>query len=88
MRGSRPFGMHTVLEFLTRLVDVVVVFFRTFLDPSAADDFARRQSNRRGGGGPGGPPKPPPGGGGYGRRIAGLNDLRDASGNCAAGGGA
>ena len=87
MRGSRPFGVQIILDFIRSILDFIFVFFKTLFDPSAADDFSRRQSNRRGGGG--GPPKPPPGGGGgYGRRIAGLSDLRDASGSCAAGGGA
>jgi hypothetical protein len=66
------------------------VFFKTIFDPKAADEYTERKSKGVGGytGGGGAPG----GGGGGGRgptyrgaRIAGLGDLRDASGNCAAG---
>ncbi len=67
------------------------MFFKTIFDPKAADEYTARKSKGFGGytGGGGGSA---PGGGGGGRgptyrgaRIAGLGDLRDASGNCAAG---
>jgi hypothetical protein len=68
------------------------VFFKTIIDPKAADEYTERKSKGSGGytGGSGGGGGPSGGGGGRGptyrgARIAGLGDLKDASGNCAAG---
>lgn len=72
----------------------IVVFFKTILDPKAADDYVARRKRASDGGSVGGKPGGKPGGGGgggprgptyRGPRIAGLSDLRDAGGNCAAG---
>jgi len=79
------------VDFLRGIIEFLTVFFKTIFDPTAADEYTERKrkgsggfSTGSGGGGAGG------GGGGRGptyrgARIAGLGDLRDAGGNCAAG---
>ena len=66
-------GLRAFLAFITSIVNFFIFFFKTILNPSAADDYAKR--SRRGGGPGGGPPRPP-----RGPRITGLSDLRDAGG--------
>ena len=92
VEANRPFGVHTLVAFFWSVIDFLVFFFKTIIDPKAAEEYAKRRNKGRGGGsstgggGPsggsgGGPPRPP-----YrGARITGLSDLRDAGGNCAAG---
>lgn len=93
VHGKRPFGIHTIVDFFRGIIEFLTIFFKTIFDPKAADEYTERKrkgsggfTGGSGGGGAGG------GGGGGGRgptyrgaRIAGLGDLRDASGNCAAG---
>ncbi|KAL4425729.1 hypothetical protein ABPG75_009745 [Micractinium tetrahymenae] len=77
VHGSGPaLGLRAILRFIQGIINFVLFFFRTILNPTAADDYAAR--NRRGGGGGsggGGGPRPP-----RGARFTGLGDLRDASG--------
>lgn len=90
MHGKGPLA-HRIVALFWSIIDFIVFFFKTIIDPKAAEDYAKRSNKGRGGGsstgggggGPsgGGPPRPP-----YrGPRITGLGDLRDAGGNCAAG---
>ncbi|EFN57467.1 expressed protein [Chlorella variabilis] len=83
----RPAGNgppRALLAFVTGIVNFIMYFFRTILNPSAAQEYSGR--SRRGGGGGGGPgggpPRPP-----RGPRITGLSDLRDAGGAAACGAG-
>ena len=80
-----------LINFFHSIINFIVIFFKTIYDPKAADDYIKKREkgtkggfsitggSGNGGGGGGGPPRPPT------RRIAGLSDLRDAGGNCAAG---
>ena len=68
------------IQAVKNLIALILLFFKTIIDPSAASHVIEKQENRRrstgvklGGERPRGP------------RIAGLSDLKDAGGNCAAG---
>ena len=95
IRGSdsRDVGQR-IISFFKKLIEIIVFFFKTIIDPKASDDFVQKQQRSAAraasssGTGTGGKaaqksiPRRPFGGPG---RIMGLGDLRDASGNCAAG---
>lgn len=83
VHGPAPaLGLKAILSFVQGFINFIIYFFKTILNPGAADEYAGR--SRRGSGGGGGP-----GGGGppRGPRITGLSDLRDASGAAACGAG-
>lgn len=88
----QPF-LRRLVAWFKGIVALITVFFKTILDPKAADDYVTRRKRSSGGGSAGGKPGGGGGGGGggpprpnyRGPRIAGLSDLRDAGGNCAAG---
>lgn len=86
VHGNGPL-VHRIVALFWSIIDFIVFFFKTIVDPKAAEDYAKRKNKGRGGGsstgggGGGGPPRPPYGG----PRITGLGNLRDAGGNCAAG---
>lgn len=93
IRGSdsRDVGQR-IISFFKKLIEIIVFFFKTIIDPKASDDFVQKQqrsaARAASSSGTGGKaaqksiPRRPFGGPG---RIMGLGDLRDASGNCAAG---
>jgi hypothetical protein len=84
-RSRAPFGLHRVIAFFAAIFEFLAVFFKTILDPKAANEYAKKSARRGGGGGGGGGPG---GGGAPGRggpgpggpRIRGMGDLRDAGG--------
>lgn len=83
VHGSGPaLGLRAILRFIQSIIAFVLFFFRTILNPTAADEYAARSRRGGGGSGGGGPPRPP-----RGPRITGLGDLRDASGAAACGAG-
>jgi hypothetical protein len=73
-----------LVQFVQELVRLVLLFFKTIVDPNAAKlELEKRQKRqeRKGGVKLGGAT----GSRGPGPRIAGLSDFKDAGGNCAAG---
>jgi hypothetical protein len=83
---DRPGLVARLVRAIQSIIEVILLFFKTILDPQAASDFTERQQRRRrtvggqklGGGAFSRAPRSGP-------RIAGLSDLKDAGGNCAAG---
>lgn len=84
VHGPGPaLGLRAILRFLQAIINFVVFFFKTILNPGSAEEYAQRSRKGGGGSGPGGGgPRPPP----RGPRITGLGDLRDASGGELGGG--
>lgn len=79
--GPQPgkFSIPGVVGFFKWLLNLIIVFFKTIIDPQAASQIqgSRRSSgNYIGGGRPGSGP-----------RVSGLANLRDASGAAACGAG-
>lgn len=83
LQQQTAFGLKAILNFLQAIVNFFIFFFKTIMNPSAADDYTKRSGRGGGGsgGGGGGPPRP------RGPRITGLADMRDASGAAACGAG-
>lgn len=79
--GPRPAKMSIpgMVAFFRWLLNLIVVFFKTIIDPQAASQIqgrSRSSGNYVGGGPPGSGP-----------RVSGLSNLRDASGAAACGAG-
>ena len=74
--GPAPYGLHSIVKLFQAILNFLVFFFKTLLNPSAVNEYAQR--NRRSDGSGGAPPKP---GGPRGPRVTGLGDLRDAGGS-------
>lgn len=93
--GTEPRGLgHRIVSFFQKLIEIILFFFKTIIDPKASDEFVQKQQRNaaRASSTNGAGTKPTAQHsmarrpwGGSGRRIVGLGDLRDASGNCAAG---
>ena len=81
---DRPGLVARLVRVIQNIIEVILLFFKTILDPQAASEFTERQQRRQrtvGGHKLGGGTYPQRSG----PRIAGLGDLKDAGGNCAAG---
>jgi len=81
---DRPGPLTALIRWFQRVLDVIVLFFKTIIDPTAAHEVVEKQQRRRQSssgyklGGSVGTQRRGP-------RIAGLGDFKDAGGNCAAG---
>lgn len=79
-----PGPLTALVRWFQRILDVIVLFFKTIIDPTAAREMVEKQQRRQKSssgyklGGSVGTQRRGP-------RIAGLSDFKDAGGNCAAG---
>ena len=64
---AKPWGLHTITEFLWGVIAFLQLFFRTLIDPNSNSKGDKYSSQYRNTGGQGGPP-----GGGPRRRMGGF----------------
>lgn len=82
--ADAPGPVTALIRWFQKLLDVITLFFKTIIDPTAARDMIEQQQRRQ---------QRTSGfklgstvqGQRRGPRIAGLSDFKDAGGNCAAG---